>query len=44
MTGIYVCDGTAAPQLTGECMTLIFRVNDDAILERHQFQLKLIKW
>ena len=31
MTGIYVCDGTAAPQLTGECMTLIFRVNDDAI-------------
>ena len=31
MTGIYVCDGTAAPQLTGECMTLIFRVNDDAV-------------
>ena len=31
MTGIYVCDGTAAPQLTGECMTLIFRVNDNAI-------------
>ena len=32
MTGIYVCDGTAAPQLTGECMTLIFRVNEDAFL------------
>ena len=31
MTGIYVCDGTAAPQLVGECMTLIFRVNDDAV-------------
>lgn len=31
MTGIYVCDGTAAPKLTDECMTLVFRVNDDAV-------------
>lgn len=31
MTGIYVCNGTAAPKLTGECMTLIFRVNNDAV-------------
>lgn len=32
MIGIYVCDGTSAPKLTGECMTLIFRVNDGAVM------------
>lgn len=32
MTGIYVCDGTSAPKLSGECITLVFRVGENAIL------------
>lgn len=32
MTGIYVCDGISAPKLTGECITLVFYVNEGAVM------------
>lgn len=32
MTGVYVCDGKSAPKLSGECLTLVFRVNQGAVM------------
>jgi len=32
MTGIYVCNGISAPKLTGECITVVFQVNDGSVL------------
>ena len=47
MTGIYVCDGAFAPQLTGECLTLVFRVNQEPVFGETSVSVKmdqLVDW